>query len=329
VKFLVALLFVVLTASAQAQTPVDTTLPSSRPVPDSVQPAPVQAPTLEPEEPAPPPVKKSNTKFSVTPSLGVTVESLSGDDETFTANWLAGLQSRLFVDGSYLQLGGSVYIKYGQLHSEEVPKKTQDDLIVSVTPSIPLIPGAGIRLFLETTGETQMAPGLVDDTVETNFLDPLFLYQSLFVGKRLSTSADDGSWNFDFTAGVGYALQQTFAQKFVLEQNRNFVITEESPLSSVQDQVTVESGYSAILDINFDEELASNLTFKTNFKTVALTKDEFIDDVANARATSLLLIGFQYKFVSLDYSGHLVYDRNISPRRSLEQSLVFGFKVTL
>ncbi len=275
------------------------------------------------------PVTRTTT-HSISISVGVTIQSDSrSGDEAFSADILTGLQAKIFMDGEPFQIGASIYAKYGQLATTTAePQKTQDDLIVSITPSYTVFPVAGIRLFLEVTGETQFRPGVVDST-PTNFLDPLFLYQSLFLGKRLSSQSDDGTSTFDLTAGVGYALEQTLANSFVLQHNRNFVVTTQSPLSSVQEQVTFESGVAAILDINYQKALGDGFSFHTGWKSVALKKQEFLSNFDNARVTSLLLTGLQYKIVSLEYSGHLVYDPNISLRRTLSQSLVFGLTLNL
>ncbi|MDP4199214.1 MAG: hypothetical protein Q8922_05585 [Bacteroidota bacterium] len=270
------------------------------------------------------------TTHSVSLSLGVTVQSDSkAGDEAFSADILTGLEAKIFMDGEPFQIGASVYAKYGQVATaHEEPQKTQDDLIASITPSYTVLPALGIRLFLEVTGETQFRPGIID-TAKTDFLDPLFLYQSLFLGKRLSSLSADGNTTFDLTAGVGYALEQTVANSFVLQSHRNFVVTDKSPLSSVQDQVTFESGIAGIIDMNYQTALGDGFGFHSGWKTVAMKKEEFFTNFENARVTSLLLAGLQYKIVSLDYSGHLVYDPNISLRRQLSQTLVFGLTLNL
>lgn len=281
--------------------------------------------------------KSSTIQHSIQPSLGVTIESISeADQETFSAIAIAGLDANYFADGEPWQLGAKLYVRYGQQYSAAAPPvKSQDDLILSITPSRTILPGPKIRLFLETTGETQMAKGYADDSTPTKFLDPLFVYQSLFLGRRFSNSADDGSWQYDLTAGVGYALQETLAQNFILSGNRHLVVTDHNPLSSVQNEVTLESGYSAIVDFNLQENIGENLQLTAGWKTVGInrvqtpTLPEATTFLENARVTSLLEFGLQYKFLSIDYSGNLTYDRNVSLRRSLDQSLVFGFKVTI
>jgi hypothetical protein len=281
--------------------------------------------------------KPSPFQHTIEPSIGVTIQSnSSADTDALSAVWVVGLDANFFYDGEPWQFGAKLHAIYGQQSSQTgIPRKIQDDLILSVTPSRTILPGPKIRLFLETAAETQMGNGVVDDTTPTKFLDPVFVYQSLFLGRRFENNADDGSWQYDLTTGVGYALQETVAQNFIFTQNRNIQITAQNPLSSMQNEITLESGYSAIVDFNLRDNIGQDLQFTSNWKTVAINRiagpslpvaSTFFE---NARVTSLLLVGFVYHFIGISYSGNLTYDRNVSLRRSLEQSLVFGFKVTL
>ncbi len=281
--------------------------------------------------------KPSPFQHTIEPSIGVTIQSnSSADSDALSAVWVVGLDANFFCDGEPWQFGAKLHAIYGQQSSETgIPRTIQDDLIASVTPSRTVLPALHIRLFLEMAGETQMAKGVAGDSSPTKFLDPVFVYQSLFLGRRFEDAADDGSWQYDLTTGVGYALQQTVAQNFILAQNRNIQITAQNPLSSVQNEITLESGYSAIVDFNLRDNIGQDLQFTSNWKTVAINRitgdslphaSTFFE---NARVTSLLLVGFVYHFIGISYSGNLTYDRNVSLRRSLEQSLVFGFKVTL
>ncbi len=280
------------------------------------------------QEPAVDSIKPHHTTtLNFSPSLDVSITSDSKEgDEVISAEWLSALSARVFMDGEPDQFGGRIDATYGQHISEQEPQKTQDDLIVSLTPSRTIVSSVGLRLFLEVTGETQFTKGLVDTAV-TNFMDPLFLYQSLFLGKRISSQSEDGSMSFDLTAGLGYALQQTVANSFVLQQNRNIVVTSNNPLN--QAGVTIESGYSGIVDVNYSNDIATNLKLTFGAKTVALTKGNLGGDLTNARVTSLFSLGFQYKIINLSYRGHLVYDRNVSLRRELSQFLGFGLKADL
>ena len=278
-------------------------------------------------EPAP---TKPEFHFSASPSIGFTFQGISKDgEESEDLQWLSQLQAKLGYEGNPFQLNTSLFLQFGQqISHESAPKKIQDDLQASLVPSYTLSDKLGLRLFFEVTGETEMAQGVVDG-VESKFLDPLFLYQTLFFGHKTHTVWDDGSGELEFILGAGYAYQQTLASKFILEQNRKFVVNEGNPLQNIQDQFTVEKGYSAILQLNITKNIGGNFSFKESFKTVLLTKDGFTRNINNSRVASLLLTGVQYKFFSIDYTLHIIYDRNVSLRRQLDQTMVFGFKLDI
>jgi hypothetical protein len=266
--------------------------------------------------------------FSLNLNGGATFNSIdqSEEDKTENVQWVSGLRSTFNLTAEPFQLYNSVYAQYGQLHEEgSLPQKTKDNLIVTVMPSIALVPGSTFRLFLETTGETTMGKGDIDE-IPTKFLDPLFLYQTLFIGQKHHSEAEEGDWNFDLVYGVGYALQQTFAKEFVLEENREFVIGEGNPITDVQDQVSLESGYSAVFHIEYQNNISGSLNFNTSLKTVALTKSAAIETVEDSRVSGLLLGGLSYGIISADYSMKLTYDKNYSVRRMMDQGLVFGLK---
>lgn len=270
------------------------------------------------------------TTYQVTPSIGFTFQSISKDQqESDNLQWLAQLQARFSYEGEPYQFNSTLFAQYGASVTHDAPpKKVQDNLQLSLVPSMTLSKQAGLRLFFEVTAETEMGPGMVD-SVPTKFLDPLFLYETLFLGHKTHIVSADGNEEFEFVIGVGYAYQQTVTNKFVLAQNRQFVIDENNPLQHVQDQFTVESGYSGILELAYTKKIGENLTFRASDRTVVLTKQDFTKDVKNSRVGSLLLAGLQYKFLSIDYTMHVLYDRNISPRRQLEQTMVFGLKFDL
>lgn len=273
----------------------------------------------------------STIDFTLTANGGATFNSIdqSEEDKTENLQWVAGLRSALTLTAEPFQLFSSVYAQYGQLHEEGVlPQKTKDNLIVTVMPSIAVFPGSTFRLFLETTGETTMGEGMIDDA-PTKFLDPLFLYQTLFLGQKHHSEGVEGGWSFDLIYGVGYALQQTFARQFVLEENRDFVVDENNPITSVQDQVSLESGYSAVFQLDYVNEITKDFNFTTNLKTVAMTKTPAIKSMDDSRVSGLLLAGLSYSIISADYSMKLTYDKNYSFRRQLDQGLVLGLKLKI
>ncbi|HET6511702.1 MAG TPA: hypothetical protein VFH43_05890 [Candidatus Kapabacteria bacterium] len=277
------------------------------------------------------PEETSTIDFSLTANGGATFNSIdqSEDEKTENVQWVTGLRSSFNLTAEPFQLYNSVYAQYGQLHEDgALPQKTKDNLIVTVMPSIAIFPGSTLRLFLETTGETTMGDGDIDD-IPTKFLDPLFLYQTLFVGQKHHDEAEEGDWSFDLIYGIGYALQQTFAKQFVLEENREFVIGEGNPITSVQDQVSLESGYSAVFQLEYQSNITELFNFNMSLKTVALTKTPSVKTLSDSRVSGLLLGGLSYGIISADYTMKLTYDKNYSTRRMLDQGLVFGLKLKI
>jgi hypothetical protein len=264
---------------------------------------------------------------SINSMLGLTFQNISkSDDETLTVQWLASVNARMTWDNTTSGLSSSLFAQYGQLHTvEAVPLKTQDNLIMSVTPSTTLIKAASIRAFLEVTGETQMAPGMVD-TVPSDFLDPLFLYETVFLGQYIQSNADDGSGEFKLIYGLGYSMQQTVTNRFILASNRNYVIGPDNPLSAVQSQVTVESGLSAVVDMSARAQLAENLNLNVSIKAVALGKADSYKNWETWRCSGLALANISYGIITIDYTMRLLYDATYSIRRQLEQSLVLGLR---
>jgi hypothetical protein len=276
------------------------------------------------------PAAKIPVTFSASPSIGFTYQGTSKDgDESDDMQWLAQLQAKLGYEGSFFQFNGSLFLQFGQqVAAKSHPRNTQDNMQFSLVPSIPISETYGLRLFLDVTGETQIGKEMID-SAQASFLDPLFLYETLFLGHKTHLVSDDGNFDLLLIYGAGYAYQQMYTKHFVLAQNRKFVIDENNPLQNVQDQFTVNQGYSGIFQLDVTKNIGSGFSFKETFKTVVLTKKGFTDNVKNSRVGSLLITGLAYKFLSIDYTLHLVYDNNISPRRELDQTMVFGLKLDI
>lgn len=267
--------------------------------------------------------------YRISPSLGMTYQSMSRsvDDETSELHWLFGLQSSLNIDSEDWQFAGTLFMQYGQLHSKgDFPLKTQDNLIISLMPFVDLIKSINVKAFLETSARTTIRDGEIDG-YPTKAFDPIFLYQTLFLGQRFNIISDeDGYSAFDLIYGLGYAVQETITDEFVLEENRDFEIGPDNPLSNVQDRITLESGFSAVFKLNYTNEFTDDLSFNGQAWFVAFTKNSFFEDIENSTASGIITAGLSYRYFSLDYSFNLMYDSNFSKRRQLDQTLVFGLR---
>lgn len=269
--------------------------------------------TKEPES------NESKFKFHFSPSLGLTFLSNDNSNELKESmQWLSKVDSKLSYDSDFFQFASSLFIQYGQLvQTNKPPQKMQDVFILSLMPSITIIKSPSIRLFLETTAETNLGKGEIDNR-PTSFADPMFLYQTLFVGQKQYLIESTEKSNFEITYGLGYAFQQTFTKNFKLDT-----------LKSGNSQTAIESGISAVFQVDLKTQIIDNLIYKLDLKSIALSKDNSFRDLRSSRVSLLLISGISYSFIGIEYNLHLTYDKNISKRRELEQSLMLNFALDL
>lgn len=273
---------------------------------------------------------ETSIDFKVSPTLGFNLQSSSYErgEETISAQWLGSLRSKLDIYGDVFNFNTSVTAQYGQIISKEnAPVTTQDNLMISVMPSMILFESLQLRLFLDNVLQTTMKFNENNGNPKS-FLDPAYLYHTLFVGQDYKWVNVDNTSSFKIIYGVGYAVQQTYTDKYVLEENKDFVIDENNPLSDVQSHFTLETGYSGILKFTYDTMLADDLTFYSDFSIAAITKDSFFEDVSKVSVNGIFFTSFKYKYFSLEYSANMTYDEQIYSHRQLEQTLVFGFTHT-
>lgn len=268
--------------------------------------------------------------FMLSPTLGFNLQSTSYErgEETISAQWLGSLRSKLDIYGITFNFNSSVTAQYGQIISkEEIPVTTQDNLMISIMPSMSLFEKLQLRLFLDNVLQTSMDE---NDNYGNpiSFLDPAYLYHTLFVGQDYKWANDENTSSFKIIYGVGYAVQQTYTDKYVLEENKDFIIDDDNPLSDVQNHFTLETGYSGIIKFTYDTMISDDFSFYTDFSIAAITKDTFFEDVSIVSVNGVFYTTFKYKYFSLQYSANMTYDEQIYSHRQLEQTLVFGFTHT-
>lgn len=268
--------------------------------------------------------------FMVSPTLGFNLQSSSYErgEETISAQWLGSVRSKLDIYGNIFNFNSSVTAQYGQIISkEEIPYTTQDNLMVSIMPSMSLFESLQLRLFLDNVLQTSMDE---NDNYGNpiSFLDPAYLYHTLFVGQDYKWENEEYTSSFNIIYGVGYAVQQTYTDKYVLEENSDFIIDENNPLSDVQSHFTLETGYSGILKFTYETIIDDDFSLYSDFSIAAITKDSFFEDISKVSVNGIFYTSLSYKFFSLEYSANLTYDEQIYSHRQLEQTLVFGFTHT-
>lgn len=249
--------------------------------------------------------------FHFRPSLGLTYGESNPDGErTSNLQWLATVNSDFNYISSKFDLSSSLFMQYGQSKQKGLdPQKLQDAFILSVTPSIPIIKLPPIRLFLETTAETSLGKGTINDH-PTSFLDPLFLYQTLFVGQRHYSFQKEDKTTWDLTYGVGYAFQQTLNKNFEVQHNLNGTRSD------------FESGFSGIIEFNINSQVTETINFVLNAKGVALSRENFFQDFDASRRSVLIRSGLFLKKVGFEYNYHQVHDPNLSEDALVDQSIM-------
>lgn len=254
---------------------------------------------------------EKKVQFHLRPSLGLTFSD-SNTDGTRTTNlqWLGTVNSDFNYRGSRFDLSSNLFMQYGERKIKgQVPEKLQDAFILSITPSIPVIKLPPIRLFLETTAETNMGKGTIEEK-PTSFLDPVFLYQTLFLGQKHYSNQKHANTTWDLTYGVGYAFQQTFNKKFEIQNN----------LSG--NKADFESGFSGIVEFNMNSQITESISFVLNAKAVALSRENFFKDFDASRRSVLVRSGLFYKKVGMEYNYHQVHDLNLSEAALVDQSIM-------
>lgn len=254
---------------------------------------------------------ENKSQFHFRPSIGLTFGDSDASGERITnLQWLCTVNSDFDYVGKKLDFSSTLFMQYGESKAKgQDARKMQDAFILSATPSIRLIKVPGIRLFLETTAETTLGKGTIDDKA-TGFLDPLFLYQTLFLGQKHYSYQKEDNTTWELTYGLGYAFQQTLNKKFetvsIPGSNSNF-----------------ESGFSGIIEVNVNSKISKDLNFVLNAKAVALAREDFFKDFDSSRRSVLVRSGLFFKKVGVEYNYHQVHDPNLSGNNMVDQSIMF------
>ena len=254
--------------------------------------------------------KENKFQFHIRPSLGLTFGDSNASGIRITnLQWLGTLNSDFDYIGKKFDLSSTLFMQYGESKVKGQPaEKLQDAFILSITPSIPLIKVPKIRLFLETTAETNLGKGTIGDN-PTSFLDPLFLYQTLFLGQKHYSYQKEDNTTWEFTYGLGYAFQQTLDNKF-------------KTINVVGNNSSFESGFSGIIEMNVNSKISESLNFVLNAKAVALSRENFFKDFDSSRRSILVRSGLFYKKVGMEYNFHQVHDLNLSADDLVVQSIM-------
>ena len=257
----------------------------------------------------------SRWHFSIHPSLGLTLGMTNNEAvKSNSLQWLATLNSNIDYLGNKFDFSSSLFAQYGQSKkSGEDAEKIKDAFILSLTPSIPLIKKPAIRLFLETAAETNLGKGTLQGN-PTGFCDPLFIYETLFLGQKHYSFQKEDKIKWELTYGLGYSFQQTFNNKFQIENNLT------------GSRQGFESGFNGILEFNMDYAIAKGVSFNFGSKAVVLSRQNIFSHFDEARKSILLNTGIFIRKIGLEYNYHFVHDLNLSLFSMVDQSLMLTLR---
>ena len=260
--------------------------------------------------------QETNFDIGAKTNFGATFTSFNtseGDDSHLEL--LLSFLANANYEGSNFNFDSEFYIQYGQIVRKGIlPQKTQDNFILTFMPSFRITEKPSVRLFLQVKSETQLRKGSLNEQ-ETNFADPMFLTNTLFLGEKSKLIEQTETQQFNVTYGIGYSFQNII--------KKNFQLTSETvPSSSAE----FADGPTAVLNFNFSKSISEKVSFNSSFNSLLLAKKDFLKNTSNSRFSSLFLASLEIYFFSIEYSNRLIYDKELGSKRQLEQSLVVGLK---
>lgn len=146
----------------------------------------------------------------------------------------------------------------------------------------------------------------------------MFITNTLFVGEKTKVLKQSESQQFNITYGIGYSFKNIIKNKFQLT-------SEVTPSSSAE----FIDCPTAVFIINLEQNFLENINFNLSFNSLFLAKDNFLKSVSNSHFRSMLIASLNIWLINIEYTNRIVYDKELSDRRQLDQSLVLGLKFDL
>lgn len=255
--------------------------------------------------------------YGIHPSLGLTYTNQSQtDNDLENLEWLLNIIANANYTGEKFQFDSDLFIQFGQIvKAGSHPQKTQDNFVLNLMPSVGIYESPNIRLFWQTKAETQLKKGMLGDQ-EAQFGDPLFLTHTLFVGNKNHLITQTEEQNLTLVYGIGYSFQQIIKKYYQLED-------ENKPSSNTE----YIDGPTGVFNFTFFKKFTEMTRTSISFNSLLLAKKDFLKSSSNSRFSSCLIFGLDIGVVSIQYTNRIIYDKELSKKRQLDQSLVLGLKV--
>jgi hypothetical protein len=168
-----------------------------------------------------------------------------------------------------------------------------------------------VNPYVSASAQTQLMKGYkyTDTTnfVVSNFFDPAYFIQSAGIGYTP---------NEDFTTRIGAAVKETVTRDYPVPY-------ADDPDTPEIEKTKVEPGMESVTNLNVT--LAKNILFTTNLQLFSNMKAFNEIDVN----WDNLLVAKVNDYINVNFNLKLFYDRDISTKRQLMQSLALGLTYTL
>lgn len=225
--------------------------------------------------------------------------------------WHVNLGFRFVKIGQKTNWETSGKLTYGsaKLGGQEF-QKTIDEIKAESVLTVKL--GTHVNPFVATTAETQFAPGY-DHSVEpkmqiSSFMDPGYIRESVgisFVPNEVIRTR------------FGMGLKQTVANNFAS------LYTDNPETENRLEQFKNEVGVESVTDVNWKISKNSLFTSKLELFYAFGALDE-----TDVKWDNVLSVKIS-KYIGINFNFILFYDKDISSRRQIKQSIAFGLTCNL
>lgn len=222
-------------------------------------------------------------------------------------SWQVGLDADFKNVRKKYQLEFSTKFAFGK--SKVVgkePRKSEDELRLETVFTFNT--GKHLDVFISALIQTQFAPGYKYDTTSvpkvSNFFDPIYFTQS--IGFEYNPG-----WKTTFKTRLGAAVKETFSRTQLVPYADN-PDTPEFETSKIE--VGIDSTTDIELQFNSIVSFKTKLQIFSNFRGVK-NIDVYWDNSFTAEIAKHVHAGLNVK---------LLYEREVSPRRQLKQTLTVG-----
>lgn len=220
-------------------------------------------------------------------------------------SWQINLNSKFIYNNEQFKWVNNGLVNYGKNKvSGNESKKASDELKISSVFTYKL--GLKTDPYVSITGQTQVAKGYeYADTLKiavSDFMDPVYLLGSLGMAFEPTDN---------LTLRLGASLKETFTNNYPVPYADN-------PKTTKIEKIKFEYGVDSVID--FSTKFAENILLTSTlelFSNLHSLEDIDVnwDTMLNAKIS---------KYISANFNVKLFYDNNISKKRQIKNTLMFG-----